>query len=84
MAGLRGAFLIAGAFLPVVALLAYPRLRRLDAAAQVPAGVLALLLDVPLLAVLPPRAVGRATFLAAVGAATRSREVADEHARDYR
>ena len=162
--GPRRAFAIAGAFLPVVALLAYPRLRRLDAAAQVPADVLRLLLDVPLLAVLPPRvverlaldadpvaaqpgeavvtendvgdrfyvigegrvavtredrllrelgpgdwfgelallrdvprtatvtaetavslwAVRRDTFLAAVGAGTRSREVADEHARDYR
>ena len=159
--GPRGAFAVAGAFLPVVALLAYPRLRRLDRAAQVPADVLRLLLDVPLLAVLPPRvverlaldadpvaaqpgeavisrgragdrffvidqgrvevtregrhlrelgpgewfgelallrdvprtatvtaetavslwAVERDTFLAAVGAATRSREVADEHAR---
>jgi len=29
-------------------------------------------------------AVGRDTFLAAVGAGTRSRDVADEHARDYR
>ena len=162
--GPRGAFAIAGVFLPVVALLAYPRLRRLDAAAQVPADVLRLLLDVPLLAVLPPRvverlaldadpvvvqpgeevvaegdpgdrffviaqgrvevtrgdellrelgpgewfgelallrdvprtasvtaatavslwAVERNSFLTAVGAATRSREVADEHARDYR
>ena len=162
--GPRGAFAVAGAFLPVVALLAYPRLRRLDGAAQVPADVLRLLLDVPLLAVLPPRIVERLaldadpvavqpgeavivegdpgdrffvidqgrvtvtregrvlrelgpgawfgelallrdiprtatvtaetavslwtverdTFLAAVGAATRSREVADEHARDYR
>jgi MFS family permease len=162
--GPRGAFAIAGAFLPVAALLAYSRLRRLDAAAQVPADVLRLLLDVPLLTVLPPRvverlaieahpvvaqpgetvvaegdpgnrffvidqgrvevtredrllrelgpgdwfgelallrdiprtatvtaatavsmwAVDRDTFLAAVGAARRSREVADEHARHYR
>jgi MFS family permease len=162
--GARGAFAVAGAFLPVVAVLAYPRLRRFDRAAQVPADVLRRLLDVPLLAVLPPRVVerlaldadpvevqpgdavitegdpgdrffvidrGRVTvtrdgvhlrelgpgawfgelallrdvprtatvtaetavalwtverdsFLAAVGAATRSREVADAHARDYR
>ena len=162
--GPRGAFAVAGAFLPVVAVLTYPRLRRLDRAAQVPADVLRRLLDVPLLAVLPPRVVERLaldadpveaqpgdavitegdagdrffvidrgrvevtrdglhlrelgpgewfgelallrdvprtatvtaetavalwtverdTFLAAVGAATRSREVADEHARDYR
>jgi MFS family permease len=162
--GPRGAFAVAGAILPVVALLAYPRLRRLDRATQVPADVLRLLLDVPLLSVLPPRvverlalearrveaqpweavgsegdpgnqffvidqgrvkvskgdrhlrdlgpgdwfgelallrdiprtatvtaetavamwAVERDSFLAAVGAATRSREVADEHARHYR
>lgn len=158
------AFAIAGGFLPVVAVLAYPRLRRLDGAAVVPADVLRLLLDVPLLAVLPPRmverlaleadpvevqpaetvfvegdpgdcffviaqgrvsvtrdgvllrelgpgdwfgelallrdiprtatitaetavsmwAVERDQFLAAVGAAPRSRQVANEHARDYR
>lgn len=161
--GARGALVAAGAFLPVVAVLAYPRLRRLDDAAEVPADVLRLLLDVPLLAVLPPRvverlardaepvsasagdvlvaegasgdlfyvigqgrvavtrgertlrelgpggwfgelallrdvprtatvtadtdvslwAVERETFLAAVRAAPRSREVADDHARDY-
>jgi hypothetical protein len=57
--GPRGAFAIAGAFLPVAALLAYSRLRRLDGAAQVPADVLRLLLDVPLLTVLPPRVVER-------------------------
>ncbi len=162
--GPRGAFAVAGALLPVICLMAYPRLRRLDGAAQVPDDVLRLLLDVPLLAVLPPRvverlaldadrvvatpgeaivaegdpgdrffvieqgrvevtrdhrllrmlgpgdwfgelallrdvprtatvtaesavsmwAVERDTFLAAVGAETRSREVADRHARDYR
>ena len=162
--GPRGAFAVAGAILPAVALLVYPRLRRLDRATQVPADVLRLLLDVPLLSVLPPRvverlalearrveaqpweavvsegdlgnqffvidqgrvkvskedrhlrdlgpgdwfgelallrdiprtatvtaetavamwAVERDSFLAAVGAATRSREVADEHARHYR
>jgi MFS family permease len=164
MLGARGAFAVAGALLPVVSLLAFTRLRRLDDAAEVPADVFRLLLDVPLLAVLPPRvverlardaeavaaeagetilaegdpgdrffvidrgrvevtrgdellrelgpgqwfgelallrdvprtatvtaltdvtlwAVERDGFLAAVGAATRSREVADEHARDYR
>jgi hypothetical protein len=54
-----GAFAIAGAFLPVVALLTYWRLRRLDGATQVPGEVLRLLLDVPLLAVLAPRVVER-------------------------
>ena len=162
--GPRGAFAVAGAFLPVVALAAYPGLRRLDAAAQVPPDVLRLLLAIPLLNVLPPRVVERLAleaeplseqpgetlvaegdlgarffvieqgrvvvtrqhgllrslgpgawfgelallrdiprtatvtaespvtawtverdaFLAAIGAATRSREVADEHARGYR
>jgi hypothetical protein len=57
--GARGAFAVAGAFLPVVAVLASPRLRRLDDAAEVPADVLRLLLHVPLLAVLPPRVVER-------------------------
>lgn len=57
--GPQAAFAIAGGFLPVVALLAYPRLRRLDGASVVPADVLRLLLDVPLLAVLPPRMVER-------------------------
>ena len=88
--GARGAFAVAGAFLPVVAVLAYPRLRRFDRAAQVPADVLRRLLDVPRTASVTAAtavslwAVDRNSFLTAVGAATRSREVADEHARDYR
>jgi MFS family permease len=57
--GPRGAFAIAGAFLPLVAVLTYPRLHRLDGAALVPADVLQQLLDVPFLAVLPPRVVER-------------------------
>jgi MFS family permease len=57
--GPRGAFLVAGAFLPVVSMVAFPRLRQLDSGAQVPADVLRLLLDVPLLSVLPPRVVER-------------------------
>lgn len=57
--GPRGAFAIAGAFLPIVAVLAYPRLHRLDGAALVPADVLRQLLDVPFMAVLPPRVVER-------------------------
>ncbi|HET7736668.1 MAG TPA: cyclic nucleotide-binding domain-containing protein [Nocardioidaceae bacterium] len=57
--GPRGAFAVAGAFLPVVALLAYPRLHRLDGTALVPADVLRQLLDVSFLAVLPPRVVER-------------------------
>lgn len=57
--GARGAFVAAGALLPIVALLSLPRLRRLDRAAVVPDDVRRLLLDVPLLAVLPSRMVDR-------------------------
>jgi MFS family permease len=52
-------FVAAGALLPVVALIAFGRLRRLDAAAVVPLEVLALLREVPVLAVLAPRRVER-------------------------
>ena len=53
-------------------------------------GELALLRDIPRTATVTAEtavamwAVERDSFLAAVGAATRSREVADEHARHYR
>ncbi len=57
--GPRGAFLVAGLFLPVVALATYRALRRLDLGAAVPADVLALLLQVPIVAVLAPRIVER-------------------------
>ena len=59
LVGTRGAFLAAGLFLPVVALLTYGTLRRLDSEATVPADVLALLLKVPIFAVLAPRIVER-------------------------
>lgn len=55
----RGSFLVAGLFLPVVALSAYTLLRRLDADATVPADVFELLRAVPILAVLAPRIVER-------------------------
>jgi MFS family permease len=52
-------FIAAGALLPVVAVVAFGRLRRLDAQAVVPLEVLALLREVPVLAVLAPRMVER-------------------------
>ncbi len=57
--GAHVSFVVAGAFLPVVAIAATSRLRRLDAEAVVPPDVLALLRDVPILAVLAPRIVER-------------------------
>ncbi len=57
--GAEMSFVAAGLFLPLVALAAFTRLRGFDAQAQVPADVLALLLDVPILAVLKPRIVER-------------------------
>jgi hypothetical protein len=57
--GARGAFVGAGLFLPVVALATYRPLRRLDLGAAVPADVLALLMSVPIVAVLAPRIVER-------------------------
>jgi MFS family permease len=57
--GSRGAFVVAGLFLPVGTVLSWSVVRRLDAGAAVPLDVLDLLLDVPILAVLPPRLVER-------------------------
>jgi hypothetical protein len=57
--GPRTAFVLAGSFLPAVALASYAMLRRLDAGAAVPLEVLTLLLRVPVLAVLAPRIVER-------------------------
>ncbi|MEO5851703.1 MAG: cyclic nucleotide-binding domain-containing protein [Nocardioides sp.] len=59
LAGPRVAFVVAGLFLPVSVLLLSSRLRRVDARTTVPADVLALLLQVPILAVLAPRLVER-------------------------
>jgi hypothetical protein len=58
-AGRRGAFVVAGLFLPVVILASWPLVRRLDARASVPTDVLDLLLAVPILSVLAPRIVER-------------------------
>ena len=57
--GAEMSFVAAGLFLPVVALAAFRRLRAFDAEAQVPADVLALLLGVPIIAVLKPRIIER-------------------------
>ena len=59
VAGLGAAFAVAGLLLPLACLMALPRLKRQDAAAQVPAEVLELLQAVPILSVLPPRLVER-------------------------
>lgn len=57
--GPREAILVAGLFLPVVALLAATRLRRMDAATVIPDEVVTLLRKVPALSVLAPRVIER-------------------------
>jgi hypothetical protein len=57
--GAQAAFLVAGCFLPATAVASYGVLRRLDAEATVPADVLALLMPIPVFAVLAPRVVER-------------------------
>lgn len=52
--GIRGAFIAAGAFLPALALLSAPALRRIDATTPVPTRRLELLLDIPMFAPLGP------------------------------
>lgn len=51
--GVRPAFLVSGALLPVIALLAWTRLRRLDREAGSPASALARVRAVPMFSVLP-------------------------------
>lgn len=58
-AGPKLAFVVAGAFLPVVALGSFRAVRRLDVASAVPREVLDLLMGVPILGVLPGRIVER-------------------------
>lgn len=60
----EAAFLVAGSFLPLFALAIWRQLRRLDAAATVPADTLALLREVPILSVLAPRVVERLAVFA--------------------
>lgn len=57
--GARTTFLVAGSFLPVVALTLAVRLRRMDAACVVPTDVVDLLRSVPALSLLPERIVER-------------------------
>ena len=57
--GPMASFVLAGLFLPVVALAGWWSLRRLDEATTVPEDVLALLEDVPIFSVLAPRLVER-------------------------
>jgi hypothetical protein len=59
LVGARTAFLVAGSFLPLVAVALNARLRRMDAASVVPADVVDLLRSVPALSFLPPRIVER-------------------------
>ncbi len=52
--GTRGALIVAGAFLPVLAVLAWPRLAAIDKAFQPPKEEVALLRMIPIFAPLPP------------------------------
>ncbi len=52
--GTRGALIVSGAFLPVLAILAWPRLIAIDKAFQPPKEELELLRDIPIFAPLPP------------------------------
>lgn len=54
--GARGAFLVAGVFLPLLGLVAWVRIRRLDDRATVPGPAFAVLSALPFLAALPQRA----------------------------
>jgi MFS family permease len=76
--GSRGAFVVAGLFLPVGTALSWAVVRRLDADAAVPVDVLDLLLGVPILAVLPPRIVERLARDAVPVAAVRGTRLIDE------
>jgi MFS family permease len=57
--GARSSLVAAGAFLPVVLLLAFPALRRVDAAARVATEPIELLRSLPLFAPLPPTVLER-------------------------
>jgi hypothetical protein len=76
--GAATTFVVAGTFLPVVALLLWRRLRRLDDAAVVPAETLALLGQVPMLAVLAPRVVERLAVFSGARAFPGGTEVVTE------
>ena len=57
LVGIQGALIVVGAFLPVLALLTWPRLAAIDAAVVVPADRIALLRSGPIFAPLPPATV---------------------------
>ena len=57
--GPRGALIVVGAFLPLLLLMTWPALRRVDRAATVPSGTLELLRALPLFAPLPPTVLER-------------------------
>ena len=57
--GAETSFVVAGVFLPVVALAGWPALRRLDAATAIPADRVALLQGVPMFEVVAPRVLER-------------------------
>jgi MFS family permease len=63
--GARTAVLVAGAFLPVLLVLTWPSLRRVDAEARVPTAALELLGRLPLFAPLPPTVLERLASAAA-------------------
>jgi MFS family permease len=72
--GTRTSFIVVGAFLPAVAVLAWPRLVAIDRSAGVPERQLDLLRGIPLFASLPPTTLGE---LAAALRAVRVRAGAD-------
>lgn len=60
--GIRRALIVSGLFLPTLAILSYPRLRRIDDTSSVPERQLALLSAVPLFAPLPVNTLERLAF----------------------
>jgi len=71
--GVRGAFAVAGALLPLAALVIYPQLNRIDDYASVPETALSALAGVPLFEPLPPTSLeklARAALPESVGAGT--------------
>ena len=58
----RGAFIVAGALLPLAGLLAWPRLRHVDSEAMVPGPQLALLRSIPMFQLLPPPVLERLSW----------------------
>jgi MFS family permease len=60
--GIRLALVVSGLFLPALAIITYPRLRRIDAASAVPERELALVSSLPLFATLPVNTLERLSF----------------------